>query len=120
MTHCSLGRSFSHFIGASFIVATSPRTLSGIQACITGSCTAVTLLVAGALHRQPGCQLVAIHRSAFRYVAHPADDGPLLAKVRELAERHPHYGERRICALVRWEARAKVCSPRSLRSAGVP
>jgi putative transposase len=54
---------------------------------------------------QRACQLVAIHRSTFRYVAHPGDDDPLLAKVKQLAERHPRYGYRRISALVRREER---------------
>jgi putative transposase len=39
-------------------------------------------------------------------VAHPDDDDSLLAKLKELAERHPRYGYRRISALVRREERA--------------
>lgn len=64
---------------------------------------AVRFLVAGSLSVERACQLVAIHRSTFRYVAHPADDEPLLAKIKELAERHPRYGYRRISALLRRE-----------------
>lgn len=66
---------------------------------------AVEFLVAGGLSVQRACQLVAIHRSTYRYIAQPADDGPLLAKVKELAERHPRYGYRRISVLVRREQR---------------
>jgi putative transposase len=63
----------------------------------------VEFLVAGGLSVQRACQLVAIHRSTFRYMAHPADDDPLLAKLKKLAERHPRYGYRRISVLVRRE-----------------
>jgi putative transposase len=64
---------------------------------------AVWFLVAGSLSVERACQLVDIHRSTFRYVTHPADDGPLLAKIKELTERHPRYGYRRISALLRRE-----------------
>lgn len=66
---------------------------------------AVDFLVTGGLSVHRACQLVAIHRSTFRYEAHPADDDPLLSKVKELVERHPRYGYRRISALVRREER---------------
>lgn len=66
---------------------------------------AVRFLVAGSLSVERACQLVAIHRSTFRYVAHPPDDEPLLATIKELAQRHPRYGYRRISALIRREER---------------
>lgn len=66
---------------------------------------AVQFLTAGGLSVQRGCQLIGVHRSTFRYVAHPADDAPLLAKVQELATRHPRYGYRRMSALIRREER---------------
>lgn len=49
---------------------------------------AVQFLTTGGLSVQRGCQLIGVHRSTFRYVAHPADDAALLAKVEELARRH--------------------------------
>jgi putative transposase len=64
---------------------------------------AVQFLVAGSLSVERACQLVAIHRSTFRYVAHPPNDGPLLTTIKELAHRHPRYGYRRINALIRRE-----------------
>jgi len=64
---------------------------------------AVQFLTAGGLSVQRGCQLISVHRSTFRYVAHPADDAPLLTKVQELVTRHPRYGYRRISALIRRE-----------------
>jgi putative transposase len=62
---------------------------------------AVRFLVAGSVSVERACQLVAIHRSTFRYIAHPADDEPLLTTMKELVERHPRYGYRRITALLR-------------------
>lgn len=72
---------------------------------MAGQREAVQFLTAGGLSVQRGCQLVGVHRSTFRYLAHPADDAPLLAKVQELATRHPRYGYRRISALIRREER---------------
>jgi putative transposase len=62
---------------------------------------AVQFLVNGGLSVVRACQLVALHRSTFRYLAHPADDAPLLAKIQELVARHPRYGYRKITALMR-------------------
>jgi putative transposase len=42
-----------------------------------------------------------MHRSTFRYVAHPTDDSALERQLHELAEQHPRYGYRRISVLVR-------------------
>ncbi|MDQ5853509.1 MAG: IS3 family transposase [Chloroflexota bacterium] len=63
--------------------------------------TAVEFLVAGGLSVQRACALVQLHRSTFRYVAHPRDDTALLARLHTLAARHPRYGYRRMLALVR-------------------
>jgi putative transposase len=57
-------------------------------------------LVAGGLSVRRACTLVQIHRSAFQYGAHPADDMPLLDQIQHLAVQHPRYGYRRITVLV--------------------
>lgn len=63
----------------------------------------MTFLAGGGLSIQRACNLVGIHRSTFRYRAHPPDDAPLLAKMHDLTARHPRYGYRRITALIRRE-----------------
>ena len=63
--------------------------------------SAVDFLVAGGLSVQRACVLMHIHRSTYRYTPHPRDDTTLLAQIRNLAERYPRYGSRRIHALVR-------------------
>jgi putative transposase len=65
----------------------------------------VTFLVAGGLSVPRACALVQIHRSTFRYLAHPRDDTELLAQIRELVAHHPRYGYRRISVLLRRTAR---------------
>lgn len=55
----------------------------------------------GGLSVQRACALVGLHRSTFRYVAHPSDDSELLAEIEELVQKHPRYGYRRISVLVR-------------------
>ena len=60
----------------------------------------VQFLVAGGLSVQRACVLVQIHRSTFRYTAHPADDTALLRQIQELAAPHPRYGYRRISVLL--------------------
>lgn len=49
---------------------------------------------------QRACTLVQIHRSTFRYVAHPSDDTALLSQIQGLAAQHPRYGYRRISVLL--------------------
>ncbi len=66
--------------------------------------SAVEFLVAGGLSVQRACTLIQIHRSTFRYVAHPRDDTALVAQLQTLAARHPRYGYRRMEALVRQTA----------------
>ncbi len=66
--------------------------------------SAVEFLVAGGLPVQRACTLVQIHRSTFRYVAHPRDDTTLVAQLQTLSARHPRYGYRRMEALVRQSA----------------
>jgi putative transposase len=65
---------------------------------------AVQFLVAGGLSVHRACILVQLHRSTFRYVAHPRDDTALVAQLQSLAARHPRYGYRRMEALVRQSA----------------
>jgi len=66
---------------------------------------AVQLLVDGGLSVHRACTL--IHRSTFRYVAHPADDQALLTQLNELVARHPRSGYRRISALLNQTGRVK-------------
>jgi putative transposase len=47
-----------------------------------------------------GCQLVGISRHGVRYESRRCD-GALLEKLKSIAERHPRYGYRRACALLR-------------------
>lgn len=61
---------------------------------------AVRFLVDGGLSVQRACMLVQIHRSTFRYVAHPVHDQALLTWVQALVAQHPRYGYRRISALL--------------------
>ncbi len=61
---------------------------------------AVQFFVAGGLSVQRACALVQIHRSTFRYVAHPTDDTALLSQIQALAVQHPRYGYRRISVLI--------------------
>jgi putative transposase len=61
---------------------------------------AVQFLVAGGLSVQRACMVVQMHRSSFRYVAHPTDDTPLLGRIQGLALQHPRYGYRRISVLL--------------------
>ena len=61
---------------------------------------AVQFLVAGGLSVQRACRVVQMHRSSFRYVAHPPDDTPLLGQMHGLAAQHPRYGYRRISVLL--------------------
>jgi putative transposase len=62
---------------------------------------AVAFLVRGGLSVQRACQLLAIHRSTFHYVAHPPDDTALVNQIQTLALQHPRYGYRRIHALLK-------------------
>jgi putative transposase len=61
---------------------------------------AVQFFEAGGVSVQRACALVQIHRSTFRYVAHPSDDTPLLSQIQALAVQHPRYGYRRISVLL--------------------
>jgi putative transposase len=61
---------------------------------------AVGFLVAGGLSVTRACALLALHRSTFRYVAHPNDDGALVVQLQALAAQHPRYGYRRIHVLL--------------------
>jgi putative transposase len=61
---------------------------------------AVQFFVAGGLSVQRACALAHIHRSTYRYSAHPSDDTALLSQIQTLAEQHPRYGYRRITVLL--------------------
>jgi putative transposase len=62
--------------------------------------TAVDFLVAGGLSVLRACALLSLHRSTFRYAAHPRDDTPLVTTMHSLAAQHPRYGYRRMHVLL--------------------
>ncbi len=62
--------------------------------------TAVDFLVAGGLSVLRACALLSLHRSTFRYAAHPRDDTPVVARLHSLAAQNPRYGYRRMHALL--------------------
>jgi putative transposase len=61
---------------------------------------AVHFLVSGGLSVQRACALLTLHRSTFRYAAHPRDDTLVVARMQALAAQHPRYGYRRMHALL--------------------
>ncbi len=61
---------------------------------------AVQFLVAGGLSVQRACALLSLHRSTFRYAAHPRDDTQTVTHMQRLAAQNPRYGYRRIDALL--------------------
>jgi putative transposase len=61
---------------------------------------AVQFLVGGGLSTQRACALLSLHRSTFRYAAHPRDDTQTVTHMQSLAAQHPRYGYRRIDALL--------------------
>lgn len=73
---------------------------------------AVQFFVTRGLSVQRACALVQIHRSTFRYVAHPPDDTALLSQIQSLAEQHPRYGYRRITVLLN---RTKTVNQKQVR-----
>ena len=73
---------------------------------------AVQFFVDGGLAVQRACALAQMHRSTFRYVAHPTDDTPLVRQIQALAVRHPRYGHRRISALLN---RTEKVNPKRVR-----
>lgn len=64
---------------------------------------AVGFLHGRGLSVQRACQLVGLHRSTDHYQARPDQTTDLLDRIQQLAQRHPRYGYRRICALLRRE-----------------
>jgi putative transposase len=62
---------------------------------------AVQFLVDQGLSTQRACALLQFQRSTFYYPAQPDRNSDLEQQVRELAQRHPRYGYRRIWALLR-------------------
>ncbi len=61
---------------------------------------AVQDLLSAGLSLQRACALLQLHRSTFRYVAHPRDETLVVARMQTLAARNPRYGYRRIDALL--------------------
>ena len=61
---------------------------------------AVQFLVSGGLPVQRACALLHVHRSTFRYAAHPRDDTEVVARMHTLAAQHPRYGYRRMHVLL--------------------
>jgi putative transposase len=61
---------------------------------------AVLFLVAGGLSVQRACALLSLHRSTFRYAAHPRDDTQTVTHMQSLAAQHPRYGYRRMHVLL--------------------
>lgn len=64
---------------------------------------AVRFLHGRGLSVQRACQLVGLQRSTYHYQARSDHNTDLLSRLQELAQRHPRYGYRRICALLRRE-----------------
>ena len=61
---------------------------------------AVLFLIGGGLSVTRACALLSLHRSTFRYVAHPRDDTQTVTQMQSLAAQNPRYGYRRIDALL--------------------
>jgi putative transposase len=61
---------------------------------------AVDFLVGGGISVVRACALLSLHRSTFRYAAHPRDDTQTLAHMQRLAAQNPRYGSRRIDVLL--------------------
>lgn len=59
------------------------------------------MLVKRGISTQRACALLDLHRSTFYYHAREDQNAELEQELRELAEKHPRYGYRRIWALVR-------------------
>ena len=53
------------------------------------------------LTQRRSCAVIGIGRSSFQYQGKPDEDGPLLAKLKRIAFRHPRYGYRRAWVLLR-------------------
>ncbi len=62
--------------------------------------SAVDFLVAGGLSVQRACAVLQLHRSTYRYGAHPKDDTQTVTHMQRLAAQHPRYGYRRMHALL--------------------
>jgi putative transposase len=60
----------------------------------------VQFLVSGGLSAQRACALLQLHRSTFRYAAHPRDDTQTVTTMHTLAAHHPRYGYRRMHVLL--------------------
>jgi putative transposase len=61
---------------------------------------AVQVLIGGGLSVARACALLSLHRSTFRYAAHPRDDTQTVTQMQSLAAQHPRYGYRRMHTLL--------------------
>jgi putative transposase len=61
---------------------------------------AVHFLIDSGLSIQRACALLHLHRSTFRYAAHPRDDTQVVDQMQSLAAQNPRYGYRRMHALL--------------------
>ena len=61
---------------------------------------AVHFLISGGLSVQRACALLQLHRSTFRYAAHPRDDTQTVTQMQSLAAQNPRYGYRRMHTLL--------------------
>ena len=57
-------------------------------------------LISGGLSTQRACALLQLHRSTFRYAAHPRDDTQTVTQMQSLAAQNPRYGYRRMHTLL--------------------
>lgn len=62
---------------------------------------AVPFLLARGVSQRRACALLHLPRSTFHYHARPDRNVDLEQDMQDLAARHPRYGYRRICALLR-------------------
>ena len=61
---------------------------------------AVHFLISGGLSVQRACALLQLHRSTFRYAAHPRDETQTVTQMQSLAAQNPRYGYRRMHTLL--------------------
>jgi putative transposase len=60
----------------------------------------VQFLVRGGLSVERACALLQLHRSTFRYAAHPRDETQTVTDMQRLAAQNPRYGSRRLHPLL--------------------
>ena len=72
--------------------STLPVICSSRGMTVADQRSAVDFLVAGGLSVQRACAVLQLHRSTFRYAAHPRDDMQTVSHMQRLAAQHPRYG----------------------------